>query len=173
MRIRNGTIWTCYKTVAPATFTGQTSYAANGTTPTLLLRKASAKLWTRPMRLDLSQAGTVAGGLINIVIKIDATDRLSSGGSAWLEQSVITTQSDDASPEFTVLDSATAMSEAATEPRTIFHGTLFQTVTASGTGFVYDFDEEDIIGPTGSLLIYTYAATTGPTWQGTLTVREE
>jgi hypothetical protein len=170
-----GRLWTAWKTVAPATFTAQTSYVANGTSPTLLLRKTAGKKLTAPVRLDVSQDGTVAGALIKCVIKTDVLDRYSSGGNLWLignkRRDIVATQQ----PEFTVYDSPTASSEAGAgaDPRTVFEGTIFQTVTGLGTNWVYDFDECDELKAAGSILIYFFAAGTAPTLRGTLLVMEQ
>lgn len=174
---QSGRLWTAYKTVAPATFAGSTAYTAGGVAPTLLLRKASGSKKTRPLRLDVSQTGTVAGGLITCVIKTDAIDRYSSSGNLWLlGNKHRNVGASDVTPEFTVYDGATATNETSAtghDPRTIFEGSIFQTVTSLGTNFVYDFDDEDWLGATGSVLIYFYATGTAPTLQGTLTVVEE
>ena len=172
-RIVTETIWTAFKhkTPASAPFAGQTSYAANGTNPTLLLRKLAGAKKIRPHRLDLSQEGVVAGGLIRCVIKIDQTDRYVSGGTPW---QVKNPQMFDPSltPEFSVLESPTVSSEAALDPVTIFDGDIFQTVTSLGLGFVFDFLPHHLLGPTGNVLIYLFAPSTAPTFVGTLEIEE-
>ncbi len=162
-------VWTCFKSASPSSWTGQTSFSA--TTPTLLLRKAAGATRTQFRRLDISQTGTVAGGLITCVIKLDSTDRYSSGGNAWLIRAKDLTLTSASQPTFTIFDSATATAESS-NVRTIFEGTIFQTVTSLGTGFIYDFPTDDGLPATGSILIYLYASSTGPTFQGTLTVYE-
>ncbi len=167
-------LWTCFKSVTPASWLGSTSYAANGTAPTLLLRKAAGAARTQLLRLDISQDAPVAGGLIYCEVKLDKVDRYSAGGNLWQILAKNTYFPASAQPEFTIYDGATATAENAggADPRTIFSGTIFQTVTGLGTGFVLDFQADDCLNGTGSVLIYLYASTTAPTWRGTLTVLE-
>jgi len=167
-------LWTCFKAVTPASWLGSTSYAANGTNPTLLLRKAGGGAKTQVLRLDISQDSPVAGGLIYCEVKLDRVDRYSAGGNLWLIRAKDTIVPAATQPEFTIYDGATATAENAggADPRTIFSGTIFQTVTGLGTGFVLDFQADDRLNGTGSVLIYLYASTTAPTWRGTLTVLE-
>lgn len=162
-------VWSCYKAAVPTSWTGQTSYVA--TTPTLIIRKAAGATRTSFRRLDISQNGVVAGALINVVIKLDTVDRYSAAGNLWLIRAKDFATPAATQPTFTIYDTATATAEAATV-RTLFEGTIFQTVTGLGTGFIYDFPAEDVLGATGSLLIYLYAGTTGPTFNGTITVYE-
>jgi hypothetical protein len=175
---RQGKLWTCYKSVTPASWLCQTSYAANGTTPSLILRKSVAAgtgNHTAPVRLDISQTGTVAGGLITCVIKTDTIDRLSgTTGNLWSMGNRRRNILVGVQPQFTLRDGATATAENAggADPRTIFEGTIFQTVTGLGTNWVYDFDEADQLDDVGSILVYFYASGTAPTMQGTLTVLE-
>lgn len=167
-------LWTCFKAVTPSSWLGATSYAANGTNPALILRKAAGSARTQLIRLDISQDAPVAGGLIYCVVKLDPADRYSSGGNLWMIRAKSTIVPAASQPEFTIYDSATATAESAgsSDPRTIFSGTIFQTVTGLGTGFVLDFQQDDVLNGTGSVLIYLYAASTAPTWRGTLTVLE-
>jgi len=166
--------WTCFNAVTPTAWAGTTSYATNGTNPALILRKLNTGTRTQMKRLDISQTGTVAGGLITCVIKLDLVDRYSSGGNLWTLRAKDVTYPSTTQPSFTLYDGATATAENAggADPRTIFAGTIFQTVTGLGTGFVYDFQPEDVLSNTGALLIYLYASSTAPSWQGTLTVIE-
>lgn len=164
--------WSCFKSITPATWAGATSYAANGVSPTLILQYNSFKV--TPIRLDISQDSPVAGGLIYCVIKVDTAARYSSGGNLWLARA-ITDAGVSIQPSFSVYDNPTVTNEniGPANPITIFSGTIFQTVTGLGTGFVYDFPSYVYLpGPTGTLLIYLYASTTAPTWRGTLTVME-
>lgn len=163
--------YSCFKAITPSSWTGQTTYGANGTSPTLLLQVGTYKV--RFLRLDISQDTPVAGGLIYCVIKLDTSNRYSSGGNAWVTRAI--GQAATVSPSFTIYDTPTATNEntGSSNPITIFSGTIFQTITGLGTGFVYDFPDYAFIGDsTGTLLIYLYAASTGPTFRGTLTVTE-
>jgi len=176
-RSSGGNIWTCFKTVAPATFLGATQYVANGIAPTLLLRKTGGVKETRPLILDLSQDGTVAGGIIKCVIKADIIDRNTTPaqGTAWRMRSTSMEVAASKQPEFTVLENAAATDEtgATADPRTIFDSTIFQTVSGLGTGFVFDFKNRVVLKSVGSLLIYIFSSTPAPTMRGTLLVAEE
>lgn len=174
---RQGKLWTAFKSVAPATFGGATSYASNGTNPALMLRKSVAVgtgQRTAPVRLDVSQDGVVAGGLITCVIKTDKIDRRTAGGNLWLIGNKRRDIASTVQPQFTVYDGPTTSAENAggADPRTIFEGTIFQTVTGLGTNWVYDFDESDELIDVGSILVYFYAASTAPTLHATWTVLE-
>lgn len=172
---QQGRLWTAWKAIVPTAFTCQTAYTANGTTPSLILRKTAGKKVTAPVRLDVSQTGVVAGGLITCVIKTDILDRYTpASGNLWLlgnkRRDIVATQQ----PEFTVYDGPTATAEngVGADPRTIFEGTIFPTVTGLGTNWVYDFDECDELKAAGSILVYFFAAGTAPTLRGTLSVLE-
>jgi hypothetical protein len=144
--------------------TGQTSFAA--TTPTFLL---DVPLGTTaiPLLVALSQAGTVAGGDITILMEIDNADRYDSGGT---EETVLCARTTGGKTNSCKLYSgATAAAgygvriwgvqvAADVSPA---EGVVNEPVwTPAGT---LDY----IVGP-GALAIYTYAAATGPTWLWTI-----
>jgi len=138
--------------------TGQTSFVA--TTPTFLLANSAATKCVILRSLCLTQAGSVAGGDISITVAIDSAYRWSTGGTAVV-------------PANTSCDTATAsgLTKAVTNP----------TATAAGAGTRYlgtkvvpaeigrtttlEFRDGVIMRATGSIAVYTWAATTGPSWE--------
>lgn len=156
------------------TVTGQTGWVA--TTPTFMLRKTSSQTTKRLVlsNFTLEQTGTVAGGAINVILALDTTDRYSAGGTAVVPQ-LTTAQSvaSSTTPEFTFRynPTATAAGSSDTIPRYVNCGT-FPAVTGSTLPTIDCQDEFVIQGP-GSILVYTWAATTGPTWNFTFEVIEE
>ena len=148
--------------------TGQTSFVA--TTPTFLLDIPEGTT-VIPLGINLNQTGTVAGGAIDIIVEFDNADRYASGGTAETILSSRTT-----GPSGTTNTSlCTLYSNPTAEAG---YGIRVDAVTvgmdvSSAEGVVneyiwtpsggYDF----LVGP-ASLLVYTYAGTTGPTWFWTI-----
>lgn len=166
---RHGQLWMVTPVAAnPATtFTGQTSWVA--TTPTFLIRKAAASPATRTIlkRIRLSQDGTVAGSDITIAIMIDTTDRYSAAGTLIAQAQPSMAQNETSS--FTVRANATA-SAASANVRTI---DTVKIDASLGAVFEYDTEGQIMIAETGSILIYTYATATGPTWIPSFELIEE
>lgn len=153
------------------TVTGQTSFAA--TTPTfLLVNPAASGVYILPLMVSLVQTGTVAGGDIDVLVELDNANRFSSGGTQEL---AFCTRTD--SPRGTVAADGTGINK----------GILYSGATATSAigvnvqrqrlgpdispaeGAVQEYfwaptGSLDYIAPGGSLLVYTYAGTTGPTW---------
>ncbi|KAF0244418.1 MAG: hypothetical protein FD180_2539 [Planctomycetota bacterium] len=138
------------------TITGQTSFVA--TTPTFLIRQASAEHRVVLSNFALCQAGTAAGDLIHILVAIDTSDRYSSGGTLITPQATAAPSSLAAG--FTFRYNPTASSAGG--------GTryLYEWTQAVYSGGIFNPDMHDgvLIGFTGSILVYTWAATTAPTW---------
>ena len=139
--------------------TGQTSFA--DTTPTFLL-DIPAKTTVLPLYLNLSQAGTVAGDVVSFVVEIDNKTRWASGGTA---EKVFNTQA-NANPN----------------RKSTFYS---NPTTSAGYGIRIDGKSvgqdvspaEGAVPPIGwrpeipylltgpaSILFFTYAGTTGPSW---------
>lgn len=150
--------------------TGQTSFAA--TTPTFLLSNpATSGRYMIPLLVGLSQTGTVAGGAVDIIVEIDNADRYSSGGT---QETVLCARTD--SPL-----GATAVDGTGSNKCILYSGatasagygirlagvTIGQDVSpAEGAIQQFIWTPQvgvDILAPGSSLLIYTYAGTTGPT----------
>lgn len=158
--------------------TGQTSFVA--TTPTFIIYGANENYRGVLRRLRLCQSGTVAGGTIFIAVAIDTTDRFSVGGTAVTPQNY--------NPDFTrtsvydVKYNATA-SAAGTGTRYLEPLTAAASLgTITEIDFSELFHEDGLIFTgagstlgkyTGSLLIYTWAATTGPSWKFKLEFLED
>lgn len=147
--------------------TGQTSYAA--TTPTFLLRVPSGTT-AIPLFANLGQAGTAAGGDISVVLSFDSVDRYSSGGTSESIRSLRTDQ--PVSPLCTLYSGATAA--AATNARTLLSLGEVPAVAGANTATrsdsylnmaaLRDFFPPLLVGP-AAFLVFTYAASTGPTWE--------
>jgi hypothetical protein len=138
--------------------TGQTSFVA--TTPTFLLRQAASTRRVILRSIMLSQDGTVAGGKINVAVVLDTADRFSAGGTAIVPQNP-SGPSAVASAITSFLFNPTATA-AGGGTRVLVQAAA---VAALGSVLSIDFKDGVIVGTTGALLIYTWAATTGPSWQ--------
>jgi len=163
----------------PATgITGQTSWV--GTTPTFLIYGTNVASRGVLKRMTLSQSGTVAGGAISIVIAVDSRSRFDAGGTAIVPVNANINYSNASG--YTFLYNATALAATATV-RYIQEITIAASV---GSVFALDFTEAyeengipfaaagTTIGAyTGSLLVYTSAATTGPTWKSSFEYIED
>ena len=136
---------------------GQTSYSA--TSPTFLIRpKPTATRALVLSNFTLSQVSPAAGDLLHIALVIDSTDRYSSAGTAFTPRSANSDSSLTSDYEF--YHNATASGEGA--------GTrfLYEWTQPVWLGCVFnpDFHDGVVIGPGGSILVYTWAAATAPTW---------
>ena len=143
--------------------TGQTSFA--NTTPTFLLR-VPAGVTVVPLFLNLMQTGTIAGGAvgIDVYIEMDASDRYSSGGTPEL---VVFNANRTNRPlaKSTVFSGATAKAGYGVR---LWGGKIVADVDGvTGQTSAAPFWKPEapywLEGP-ASLLIYTWAVTTGPTW---------
>lgn len=143
-----------------ATVTGQTSFVA--TTPTFLLNVPTGKT-VIPLFMGLAQAGSVAGGDITVLMGKDKINRYSSGGtalSALPDRSSASTQ-----PTSTLYSGATATSGVATRMMGLqigpdvspAEGVINEIVWTPAATLDY------LDGP-AAWMVYTYAASTGPTW---------
>lgn len=141
------------------TVTGQTSFAA--TTPSFMLR-VPVNAVAIPMFLNLSQTGTVAGAAIDVIIELDDIDRYSSGGTA--ETTFSPRKTNPVTPRCSVYSTPTA---AAGYGVRIWGTTIGQDVSPAEGAVQGPFWKPEmpyfLEGP-ASLLIYTYAGTTAPTW---------
>ena len=137
--------------------TGQTSFVA--TTPTFLFYQSAADTAFVLNSMQLSQSGTVAGDDVFISLAIDSTSRFSSGGTAVTPQGMYSGESTSANVTFCYNPTASAAGSG-----TRYLGTW---AANADTGVItsIDFHDAVIIGATGSILVYTWAATTGPSWK--------
>src|SRR3990167_3082710 len=145
--------------------TGQTSFVA--TTPTFLLRQASSSNRLVLNSIVLSQTGTVAGGDIEIVVAIDSVDRFSADGTLVTPQCSNSAESNNSSFTFRYNPTASA---AGAGTRYIDHRAVDNVL---GSSLVMSYNDGVVIGATGSILVYTFAATTGPSWHFTFEVFDE
>lgn len=158
--------------------TGGTSFSA--TAPTFLIYGANLARRGVLRRMRLCQSGTVAGGPIFIAIAIDTASRFSSGGTAVVPQNYNASKTIAAT--YTALTGATATS-AGTGTRY-----LEPLTAAASLGSMVEIDFSEFFGEdgliftgagatagtyTGSLLVYTWAATTGPSWKFKLEYLED
>lgn len=163
---RHGQMWVATPAnPSTGTFTGQTSFVA--TTPTFLIYKASATTRTVLKGFRLSQVGTVAGGDISVAIVVDPDNRFSAGGTTIPQVQRAVRQ--DNTSSFTVLANPTATATDSDER------TVESLSMAASLGNILDYDAESelMIAGTGSILIYTWAAVTGPTWKPVFELYEE
>ncbi len=140
--------------------TGQTSFAA--TTPTFLLDVPQGKT-ALPLFLNLSQSGTVAGADITVIIELAKVKRYASGGTA---ESIV-----NPSTLPTAADSGCSFYSGATASgaygATVFRAGLAPDVSPAEGAVQGPFWKPELPyllhGP-ATLLVFTYAGTTGPTW---------
>lgn len=137
--------------------TGQTSFAA--TTPTFLFYQSGADTSLALNSMQLSQSGTVAGADVFISLAIDTASRYSSGGTAVVPQVMHTAESTAANTTFTFNPTASAAGAG-----TRYIGTWAANAD-TGVMTSLDFRDGVIIGTTGSILVYTWAGTTAPSWK--------
>lgn len=136
--------------------TGQTSFA--NTTPTFLL-DVPANTYAVPLFLNLSQSGTVAGGAIDVIVEIDRVKRYASGGTS---EKLFSTFPRDSKCAFYTGATATAGYGITVRRDTIGPDVSSAEGAVQRPDFKPDFPMV-LRGP-ASMLVYTYAGTTGPTW---------
>ena len=137
--------------------TGQTSFVA--TTPTLLFHSAALNRKLTFKKILLCQVGVVAGGTIEGILMVDTADRYSAGGTALTPQNV---NADDTTTPAAVCHFNPTATAAGAGTRYIMP---FSAPASLGAMTVLDLSDAPIIGLTGSLALYTWAAVTGPTWR--------
>lgn len=143
--------------------TGQTSFA--NTTPTFLLNVPSGTT-AQPLYVKLSQAGVVAGAAIDIIFEIDNIAAYASGGTA---ETVLSTRvTSPVANSCSLYTNATATAGYGVAVDHMF--ALIQDVLSALTDG-YQYHEIDWTPPVPLILegpasfkVFTYAATTGPSW---------
>lgn len=139
--------------------TGQTSFAA--TTPTFLLQ-VPAGTTAIPLFVNLTQAGTVAGGDVGINISIDKVDRYSSSGNS---EKVFASRLSQRTNACTLWSGPTASAGYGVK---VFPATTGPDVSpAEGAiqGPYWQAEVPYLLDGPAAFLVYTYAASTGPTWE--------
>lgn len=146
---------------------GQTSFV--NTTPTFLLQNPSnSERIVVPLMFTLNQAGSVAGGDVNVVAEIDNADRYSSGGT---EETVLSSRPLNpvsGGNKAKLWSNPTALSGYGVRTFGITtgpdvspaEGALQEILWTPTSGL-------DILDPGSSMQIYTWAGATGPSWYWT------
>lgn len=139
--------------------TGQTSFAA--TTPTFLIDVPSGTVIV-PLEVALHQTGTVAGGVISVIIEKDNADRYNTGGTTetvyndFSRTNVCVVRSNaTANAGYGIRLAAFEVAQDVT-PTGAEHGSR-EILWTPGRALSY------IKGP-GAFAVYTWAAITGPSW---------
>jgi len=135
--------------------TGQTSWVV--TTPTFGIYQTSKATRVVLTRMTLVQEGTVAGGEVFGRIAIDSANR-GSAGTAVVPQCMSSEFSTTANATFAFNPTASAAGAGTRYIRTFSAEHNVSNITE------IDFGDGLIIGATGSILVYTWATTTGPSW---------
>lgn len=140
--------------------TGQTSYAA--TTPTFLLH-VPAGITAIPLYFNLSQSGTVGGGAVDVVIEIN-TDKSDYASGGTSEKVYNPRKAPKVTNKSSLYSGATA---GAGYGIRLWAATIGQDVSPAEGAVQGPFWKPEfpilLEGP-ASLNVFTYAATTGPTW---------
>jgi len=145
---------------------GQTSFSV--TTPTFLLYQAAGPRRVVLSSLNLSLVSPAPGGPVNVLVALDRTNRYSSGGTPVTPQNFLADSADPADANtagfsFRTNPAATAAGAGADVPRYAYHWLISPTIM-SPVPLSVDFGDGAVIGQTGSILIYTWASTTAPSW---------
>ena len=159
--VQNGVVFLINNPTIDTGVTGQTSYVA--TTPTFTLRNVGPRMLV-PLYAQLYQTGTVAGATIFVNVSTLETGQFTSG-----TQMTPVNANQHVSQGATVLAYHTSTLPAFTtgNQRFIAGARLTQTVTAYQEYYPFEaFPTPGFcaVAPGGQLDLYTYAATTGPTW---------
>ena len=144
---------------ANTTVTGQTSFA--NTTPTFLIDVPSGRT-IYPRFVNLTQAGTVAGGDITAFIEIDNADRYASVGTS---ETILSVGRAVNTSLCAVYSGATANSGYGARiwgAEDIVPDVAAVPLREYGPLWKNEMPYR-IHGP-GAFLVFTFAATTGPTW---------
>jgi len=150
------------KNVTPGTgYAGGTSLVR--TTPVIAIYQTNASATPpteRPLTLStltISQVSTVAGGAITIVVATDSTNRYTSGGTLLTPQRCFAENAITAG--FLARSLPTLTADGSTD-YDVWEATI---PAATGTAVTIDFKDAVRIGKTGTIMVYAFAATTGPT----------
>ena len=140
--------------------TGQTSFAV--TTPTFLIDVPSGTTCI-PLFVNLTQAGTVAGGDVSIRIAIDNADRYDTGGTSETVYNPRT--SSGRANACTLYSGATATSGYGIRVFSAVTAADVSPAEAAIQGPYWSAELPYLIEGPGAFLVYTDAAVTGPTWE--------
>ena len=152
----NGWIYTSGDADQNDTVTGQTSFA--DTTPTFLL-DVPAGTNVIPLFANLVQTGTVAGGDIELLIEIDKVKRYASGGTS---EKIFNTRNKVS--RCALYSGATAVTGYGMTLNRYDLGPDVSAAEGAVQGPFWKPDAPYILRGSASLLVYSSAGTTGPTW---------
>lgn len=165
-----GRVYNLAASAIDTTTTGTTTLA--NTTPTWLLDVPDG-ITCIPLLASLQQAGTVAGGAITVIMEVDNADRYTSGGTALtvlnsrIGGSVLPSSAGVSPAMYSRI--GTAITATAAYGAQIWSALVGQDVSPA-EGVTNELvwtppsgAPEYLVGP-AAWLIYTDAATTGPTW---------
>ena len=147
------------------TVTGQTSFGAGGTTPTFMLRNpVGSDRIIYPQFHNLTQSGSVAGGDITILNEIDYDAYVSDGTSERVKNQRYGMPSHPTNKGllYSSPTAATSFGIPAGLPATLAP----DVSPAEGVINIYQWDNPGgvLLDPNTCLKVFTYAASTGPTW---------
>ena len=156
-------------TAGTATAMGGTGLVA--TTPALLI-DAPANVALIPLEVRLTQGGTVGSGDINIMLVCDSVVRYSSGGTALTIRNMrLDNPNTSACTAYTGPTAA-----AATAERVLAYDLQAPDVTPVAATehrqFIWRPDPAPVLYDGASLVLYTFAATTQPSWHFSITWAE-
>lgn len=138
---------------------GQTSFAS--TTPTFLLDIPGDAV-ALPLALNLSQSGTVAGGAVNVIMALYRGPSIYASGG--VTEKVFNPQSGNDPNKCTLYTNPTVTDAYGIR---IWGATVGQDVSPAEGAVPGPYWKPEVPIPfrgPASLLIYTYAATTAPSW---------
>jgi len=146
---------------------GTASATFSDTDPALLMFVPSGTT-VMPLEIYLAQGGTVAGGVVTVLITLDdGTTRYSSGGVAVTPQNM---RYDEPNTSLVTFYEGTTeiVAGANVDDVTLWAGLLDQDVSDPNRTENVDWSARKYIAPLlvgpANLLVYTYAATTQPAW---------
>jgi len=151
--------------------TGQTAFSALA--PTFLLY-APAAVVAIPVKVELVQAGTVAGGPVNIVAEIDDVARYSSGGTA---ETILNNLIGGPAPQCALRSNPTAAAGYGVRIWQELVGADVDPAEGADQALIWEpkwpiFVKSVGAAASAALLIHTWAASTGPTWRWSITWAE-
>lgn len=145
--------------------TGQTSFAV--TTPTFLLDIPSGTTAV-PVMVSLTQTGTVAGGAINMAFSIDNQLRYSAAGTDETNVLCARTNSTNRTRTCTLYSNPTATNANGVRIFPASMGADVDTAEGAVQGPYWTAELPLFLEGPAAFMIFTYAATTGPTWEWTI-----
>ena len=144
--------------------TGQTGFV--NTTPTFaLVNPVGSRVLVIPLMVSLVQAGTVAGGDIDILFEYDNVPTRFTSGTAETIKSTRTGAQFQTTSKATLYSTVTA---AAGYGVSVYRQRLGPDISAAEAAVQEVFwaptGALDAMDPGSGLFVFTYASTTGPTW---------